>query len=206
MPARPQGAASAAQQAIGEGAQIILGPLFAQGVASAGQVARQANVPMLAFSTDASVATSGVYLLSFLPQTDVERIVSYAVKNGKRSFAALLPEDAYGSVVEGALQEAVAKNGGRVVALERYPSDKAQMQAAVQRVAQAARGADAIFIPDQAPALAAALASSGVDLKRVAILGTGVWDDPQTASCPGARRRALCRAGFDRLERLLAAL
>ena len=48
---------------------------------------------------------------------------------------------------EAAFQQAVARGGGRVVALERYPLDRAQMQGPVQRVAQAARQADAIFIP-----------------------------------------------------------
>jgi branched-chain amino acid transport system substrate-binding protein len=180
-----QGAAAAAQQAVAEGAEIILGPLFAQGAAAAGQVAQQAGIPVLSFSTDASVAKNGVYLLSFLPQTDVERIVSHAVKSGRRSFAAILPEDAYGTVVEGAFQESVAKNGARVVALERYAAhDAAQMKAAIQRVAQAARGADAIFVPDNAPAIAAALSAAGVDLRRAVLLGTGIWDDPQVLNAP----------------------
>jgi ABC-type branched-subunit amino acid transport system substrate-binding protein len=175
----PQGAAMAAQAAIGEGAEIILGPLFAQGAQAAGDVARRSGVPMLTFSSDASVAKNGVYLLSFLPQTEVERIVAHSVRNGRRSFAAILPEDAYGTVVEGALQEAVAKHGGRVVVLERYAAgDEAQMQAAVQRVAKAARSADAIFAPDNAPAIAAALSAAGVDLRRAALIGTGLWDDP----------------------------
>ena len=38
---------------------------------------------MIAFSTDTNVATRGVYLLSFLPETDVKRIVDYAVSRGQ---------------------------------------------------------------------------------------------------------------------------
>jgi branched-chain amino acid transport system substrate-binding protein len=178
----PSGAAAAAQQAIAEGAEIVLGPLYAQGVVAAGQVARQSNVPLIAFSTDASAATSGVYLLSFLPQSDVNRIIAHAVKSGKRSFAAILPEDAYGSVVEGAFQEAVAKNGGRVVALERYASGAAKAREAAARVAQNAGTADAIFVPDEAPAIAEALQKGGMDLKRITLLGTGLWDDPPVLS------------------------
>ena len=67
----PQGAQAAAQQAIAEGAEIIVGPLFAQSVSAVGQVARQRGIPVIAFSTDASVAARGVYLLSFLPESDV---------------------------------------------------------------------------------------------------------------------------------------
>src|SRR5207237_2865774 len=85
----PQGAQAAAQQAISEGAEIIIGPLFAQSVSAVGQVARSHNIPVIAFSTDASVAGRGIYLLSFLPETDVHRIVDFAIARGKRSFAAL---------------------------------------------------------------------------------------------------------------------
>jgi ABC-type branched-subunit amino acid transport system substrate-binding protein len=178
----PAGAATAAQEAINEGAEIILGPLFAQGAVSAGQVAQQANIPLVAFSTDAGAARRGVYLLSFLPSSDVDRIIAHAVKNGRKSFAAILPEDAYGSVVEGAFQEAVAKNGGRVVSLEHYGSKASDAAAAAGRVAKIAATADAIFVPDEAPAIAAALQKNGVDLKRVVLLGTSLWDDSAVLS------------------------
>src|SRR6266852_7375402 len=80
------GAQQAAQQALAEGAEIIIGPLFAQSVTPVGQLARARGVPVIAFSTDANVATRGVYLLSFLPESDVDRVVSYAVTQGKRSY------------------------------------------------------------------------------------------------------------------------
>jgi ABC-type branched-subunit amino acid transport system substrate-binding protein len=176
----PQGAQSAAQQAISEGAEIIVGPLFAQSVSAAGQVARSRNIPVIAFSTDASVAARGVYLLSFLPETDVRRIVSYAASRGKRSFAALMPDNAYGTVVEAAFQQEVARHGGRVVVLEKYPHDANQTAEVVRRVAQAASQIDSIFIPDSpdtVPQVAQALAANGVDIKRVQLLGTGLWGD-----------------------------
>ena len=176
----PQGAQGAAQQAISEGAEIIVGPLFAQSVSAVGQVARSRNIPVIAFSTDASVAARGVYLLSFLPVTDVRRIVSYAASRGKRSFAALMPDNAYGTVVEAAFQQEVARHGGRVVVLEKYPHDANQTAEAVRRVAQAASQIDSIFIPDSpdtVPQVAQALAANGVDIKRVQLLGTGLWGD-----------------------------
>ncbi|MFN3658482.1 MAG: penicillin-binding protein activator [Pseudolabrys sp.] len=181
----PQGAQAAAQQAIAEGAQIILGPLFAQSVSAVGQVARQSGVPVIAFSTDASVAARGIYLLSFLPESDVRRIVDYAASRGKRAYAALLPDNAYGAVVEAAFQQEVARRGGRVVALEKYQPDPARIAEAARRVAQAAGQADSIFMPDGADALpqvAEALAAARVNLKRVQLLGTGLWDDPRVMS------------------------
>lgn len=181
----PQGAQSGAQQAIAEGAEIIIGPLFAQSVSAVGQVARTRNIPVIAFSTDASVAARGVYLLSFLPETDVRRIVDFAISRGKRSFAALLPDNAYGTVVEAAFQQEVSRRGGRILALEKYPADASRMGEAVRRVAQAANQVDSIFVPDGAdavPQVVQTLAASGVNAKRVQLLGTGLWDDPRIFS------------------------
>jgi branched-chain amino acid transport system substrate-binding protein len=183
----PQGAQQAAQQALDEGAEIIVGPLFAQSVSAVGAVARTRNIPVIAFSTDASVAARGVYLLSFLPESDVKRIVEYAISKGKRSFAALLPDNAYGAVVEAAFQQEVARRGGRVIALEKYPLDPGKMAEPIRRVAQAASKVDSIFIPDGAdgvPQVVASLASAGVNLKRVQLLGTGLWDDPRSFQTP----------------------
>jgi branched-chain amino acid transport system substrate-binding protein len=181
------GAQQAAQQVLDEGAEIILGPLFALTVGPVGQAARSRGVPVIAFSTDTNVAARGVNLLSFLPESDVERIIGYAASQGRRSFAGLIPDNAYGSVAEAAFKQAVARRGGRVVALEKYPLDKARMQGPVRTVAQAASGADAIFIPDGAdavPNLVQILIANGIDTKRVQLLGTGLWEDAQIFSNP----------------------
>ena len=88
-------------------------------------------------------------------------------------------------MAEAAFKQAVARRGGRVVALEHYPLDKAAMAGPVRNVAQAATHADAIFIPDGADAVASAvstLAASGVDIKRVQLLGSGLWEDAQIFS------------------------
>jgi ABC-type branched-subunit amino acid transport system substrate-binding protein len=198
----PQGAQLAAQQAIDEGAELIVGPLFAQSVSAVGAVARGRNIPVIAFSTDASVASRGVFLLSFLPESDVRRIVDFAASKGKRSFAAMLPDNAYGGVVEAAFQQEVARRGGRVAALEKYSNDPARIAEAARRVASAGGTIDSVFIADGAdavPQVVQALSAAGVNTKRVQLLGTGLWDDPRifsNASLEGGWFAAPESAGF----------
>ena len=198
----PQGAQLGAQQAIAEGAEIIIGPLFAQSVRAVGQVARASNIPVIAFSTDASVAARGVYLLSLLPESDVRRIVDFAIARGKRSFAALLPDNGYGAVVEAAFQQEVARRRGRMVALEKYPLDPSKMVEPIKRLAQAASRVDSILIADGAdavPQVVASLAASGVNPKRMQLLGTGLWDEPRihsTAALEGGWYAAPESTGF----------
>jgi ABC-type branched-subunit amino acid transport system substrate-binding protein len=180
----PQGAQQGAQQACDEGAEIILGPLFAGSVPATAQVARTRNISVIAFSTDSSVAGRGVYLLSFLPESDVSRIVDYSAGVGKRSFAALLPDNAYGTVVEGAFKSAVTRKGGRIVALEKYAADRATP---ARTVAQALGGADALLLADDGDAVVAAadaLTAAGANLHNIQLLGTGLWDNPRVSASP----------------------
>ena len=181
----PGGASQAAQQALNEGAELIVGPLFAQSVQAVGQVARGRGIPVIAFSTDATVAARGIYLLSFLPESDIDRIVDFAVANGKRSYAAMVPENAYGSVVAAALQQVSARKGARIVALERYQLGSTQLAAQATIVAQSAQNADAILIADGSdavPTVVSALTAAGVQTRSIQLLGTGLWDDPRIFS------------------------
>jgi hypothetical protein len=193
------GAQQAAQQALNEGAEIIIGPLFAVSVPAVAQLTRARNIPVIAFSTDSSVAGRGVYLLSFLPESDINRIVDYAVSTGKRSFAAMIPENAYGNVVEVAFKQAVARKGARIVAFERYGSDRSN---AAKNIAAQLTGADALLLADDGDAVVAtadALTTAGANLRNVQMLGTGLWDNPRvfnSAVMQGGLYAAPDPAGF----------
>src|SRR5712664_4084680 len=179
-----QGASQGTQQALDEGAEIILGPLFASSVPAAAQLTRAKGVNVIAFSTDSSVAGRGVFLLSFLPESDVNRIVEYSAGIGKKSFAALLPENAYGNVVEAAFKQAVGRRGGRIVAFEKYGADRGT---AARTVAQALSQADALFLADDGDSVvtvADALTAAGASLKNIQLLGTGLWDNPRVSASP----------------------
>jgi ABC-type branched-subunit amino acid transport system substrate-binding protein len=180
----PQGAQQGAQQAVSEGAEIILGPLFALSVPSVAQVTRARNISVIAFSTDSTIASRGVYLLSFLPESDVSRIVEYSASIGKKSFAALLPDNAYGNVVEASFKTAVSRRGGRVVAFEKYGADRATP---ARNVAQQLGQADALLIADDGDSVVAtadALTAAGANLRNIQLLGTGLWDNPRVFSSP----------------------
>jgi branched-chain amino acid transport system substrate-binding protein len=200
----PAGARTAAQQALAEGADIIIGPLLAPSVQAVGQVARPAGKPVIAFSTDASVAGPGVFLLSFLPETEVIRVVDFASARGKKSIAAMIPNTAYGNVVAAAFQETAAQRGVRVAAMERYnTNDKAALEAAAQRIAALGNQTDALFLPENGEGMAAAgaaLATAGIDSRRLQLLGTSAWDDPRVLavkSIQGGWFAAPAKAGFN---------
>ena len=191
-------AAQAAQAELGAGAQLILGPVFANDVRSASAAAKSAGKPMIAFSTDVTVAAPRVYLLSFLIQGYVDRIIQYAVSSGKKSFAIMAPQNDYGSVAADRFQDRAQSLNVQMVVTARYSAG--QMAGAAQQVAAVQGQIDALFIPEQAdamPAVANALASANVKTK---FLGTGVWNDPRVLKLPqmqGAWFSAADDSGFD---------
>jgi len=182
------GAKAAAEEAVREGAEIVLGPLFASAVKGAAPITQAANIPLIAFSNDRAVAGEGVYLMSFLPEPEVERIVAFAAARGKRRFAALVPDDSYGQTVAETFRRAANNAGGSIVAIETYPAGANAMIEPAQRVLDIVKQADtmgapvdALFLPggqDVLPSIGPILSYSGVDTKRVKLLGTGAWEFP----------------------------
>ena len=131
----PEGARAAAQLVLQEGVQLILGPVFSAAVAAAAEPARERGINVIAFSTDRLVAGNGVYLLGFMPDQQVERVVEFAAKSGIWQFAALAPETAYGEAVVAALEGATRRNGGQISQIERYLPGATEYFEPVQRLA-----------------------------------------------------------------------
>jgi ABC-type branched-subunit amino acid transport system substrate-binding protein len=191
------GTRSATTAALQQGADVILGPVIARNVLAASQIATPSGTPVLAFSNDQSVAERGRYLLSFPPESEVERIVGYAASEGVLRFAYLGPDDAYGRRVLRAYEQAVARVGGELTAVETYDgNDISVMQAPAKRIADfhrqgrssATRDAfEAILLPEGGTALrslAPLMPFNGVDPARVMFMGTSRWDNRDTAREP----------------------
>lgn len=181
-----EGAQQAAREAIAQGAELIMGPLFAPNVQAAAGIAKSAGKPVIAFSSDASVAQRGVYLLAFLPQADVQRVMDYAAGRGKKNFAALIPQNAYGNVVEAEYMNQASAAGRRSVLVERYqPGNRASIDAAVAKLKAALGQFDALFLPESGDGIGPvvqSLTAAGIGGRQVQFVSTGIWNDPRVLS------------------------
>ncbi len=181
----PDEAAQAARKLLDQGAEVLLGPLFSNSVAAVAPVARDRGVPVIAFSTDRAVAGKGVYLLSFQPENEVARVVSYAASQGHSKFAALVPQNAYGDHIAAAFSQDVPADSGAVADLERF--NPATGDVVTQSKSIAAAGPDVLLVAQGGQLLrgiAPTLAYDGLDDQHVQLLGTGVWDDPAILNQP----------------------
>jgi ABC-type branched-subunit amino acid transport system substrate-binding protein len=182
----PDGAAKAAQAALVAGARLILGPLLQQEVEAVRPIARGANVNLVAFSTSTSLAGDGTWLLSFLPQQQVDRVVAFAHDKGLNRFAALAPATPYGDLVVQELRSATTAAGASVVRVETYDPNAVDVSPAVRSLASAVRQTgeadfDALMLPEGGQKLkgvAPMLPFYDIDTAKVRLLGTGLWDEP----------------------------
>lgn len=168
------GAADAAAQALDDGNRLILGPLLAQDVPPVAAAARPAGVPLIAFSNDSAVAAQDVFVLGHVPEQSVSRTVGYAMQQGARSFAALVPQGEYGDRTAAALSAAVRAGGGSLVATERYDRGNTSIVSAAGRL-RAREGYDAVLIADGARLAALAAGALVRDGVRPNLLGTELW-------------------------------
>lgn len=140
-----RGAETAAATAIGDGAQIVLGPLLAGSVRAVAPAARAAGVPVIAFSSDRRVSGGGIYTMGFLPADQVRRVVSYAVSRGLTRFGALAPDNAYGATVFETLRTTVDDLGGEITGAQFYDPEAGDFTDVVRILANYDERRDALL-------------------------------------------------------------
>lgn len=175
----PDGAAAAAREVLAAGVELIIGPLFSGEVAVVKAIAQPSRVPVVAFSTDRTVAGSGAYLLSFLAGAEIDRAIGYARQGGAQKFAALVPATPYGETVALAFQSAVAAHGGTPLMVERFPLEAVGMGSAVRRVGGKLDPTSGLLVAggqDVLPTLASIFPYNGISAKRHRLIGTGAWN------------------------------
>lgn len=184
------GAAVAASRAISDGNRLILGPLVRDDVSAVLAQARPANVPLITFSNDAGIAGADVFVMGLVPEQSIERTVRFAIDQGARRFAALVPQGEFGQRMAAALRRTAERSGANLVAVETYGSGTSAITAAAGRLNRQG-GFDTVLIgdgPRMAVIAANELKQAGADLPS--LIGPELWSGdttlPRTASLRGA--------------------
>ncbi len=178
------GAAAAASTAMADGAQLILGPLFAEEVRAVKSATAGRGINVIAFSTDWTIAGGNTFMMGFMPFEQVARIADYAASRGLKTAAVAANADTYGTAAANAFENRARQDG-----------------IIVSRALSSPSAYDSVFIP-----------AGGADLPGVLMriagksaqkLGTGLWDDPRIAAMPDmngawfAAPSPTIRAGFE---------
>ena len=191
---QPNQAAAMATQAVSEGAQIILGPVFAQEANAAGVAVAGSGVNVLAFSNNPDIAGNNVFVLGPTFANTANRLTSYAVRAGKSKIMIVHDRNSAGEQGRAAIQAGVDRAGGLVVASGDYEfSQNGVVSAAPALVATAkSSGAQAIFLTaDTAgalPLITQMLSENGLTPGVTQFVGLTRWDIPAaTLALPGVQ-------------------
>ncbi|MFN3936216.1 MAG: penicillin-binding protein activator [Gemmobacter sp.] len=187
-------AGTAAQRAVAEGAQIILGPVFAQEANAAGVAVAPAGINVLSFSNNTDIAGGNVFVLGNTFENTANRLVRYAARQGQRRVMIVHDRTQAGEIGRAAVARAVASAGSTLAGTASYEFSQAGIVQAVPSIVAQARGAgaDALFLTaDTAgalPLLTQMLRDNGLTPATARYLGLTRWDVPQaTLSLPGVQ-------------------
>ncbi len=174
------GAKRAAQEALQDGADIILGPLFGEEARIVLAEVRRYGVPVLSFSNDWTLTEDRGIVLGFQPQNQVERILRFAKAQPElQQFAILAPSNPYGEALVAAavgVLGAPGQEGSAITFIGRYDPDRPALSGIVRDLARTPY--DAMLIGDGGQSLLAvteALTNAGFQGRGTRYLGPGLW-------------------------------
>jgi ABC-type branched-subunit amino acid transport system substrate-binding protein len=191
---QPAQAAQMATLAVQDGAQIILGPVFAQEANAAGLAVNAAAVNVLSFSNNTEVAGGNVFVMGPTFDNSAARLARYAVQSGKSKVMIVYDQNSSGEQGRAAIERGVLAAGGQVVAKNSYEFSQNGIVQAGPAIAAAAQtnGAQSIFFTaDTAgalPLITQMLADQNLRSDTVQFIGLTRWDIPAaTLSLPGVQ-------------------
>lgn len=194
------GAVQAAEQAARGRVDLVLGPIFSEDVRAVKPALGAANIPMIAFTTDWTLAGNGTYIMGFLPFAQVARVTQYveeqAARNGTAParFAAFGPRTEYCDVVFSTLQ----RTGARIVRTGRFVPGDTDLPLQIEDFANQTRTVndagettavhfDALMLPlggESLRTLVSLFDQYGINNKNMRLIGTGLWDDDSLTRNP----------------------
>jgi ABC-type branched-subunit amino acid transport system substrate-binding protein len=189
---RASTAAQVADQAIAEGADVIVGPLRSDAANAAAVAARDDGINVLAFSNNTSIAGGNLFVLGNTFDNIAGRLMRYAGSQGRSRVVVVYPQTPVGQIARGAIVRAASGTNVQIVGDGSFEFSQEGIAAAGPQIAATVRasGANAIMLTDDSagalPLLAELLPTSGVSPEVVKYMGLTRWDvPPQTLALSG---------------------
>ncbi|MBF0426696.1 MAG: penicillin-binding protein activator [Magnetococcales bacterium] len=189
--------------------KLIIGPVFLAPAKAAAEAAHRRGIPIMPLNPHQDILRAGnlaqrpqqggqqpsgdsypdILLNAFLPEQQAEAMANYAIGvRGLRRFAVLSPASPYGEMTGRAFVREALRVGGQLARVADFPEDGSDFTQAMQNLAQATPGFDALFIParaDQVRLIAPQAANVNISVAKVAFLGTALWNNPDLLLADG---------------------
>ncbi len=163
-------------------AVAIIGPMDGQAARAAAVRAQELGVPMITLTPQSDIGAVGSLIFRLLasPEEEADALVAHAMRQGKRRFAVLRPDNGYGKLMEGAFQAAIRRQGGELLGAISYPVAATSFGHEIARLA--ALPFDSLLLAD---------ASRKVELIAPALAAGGLWSTLGQTPVPNKARGIL---------------
>ena len=183
----PATAATVAVQAVNEGAKIILGPVYGAAANAAGAAVAGQNVNIMAFSNNTDIAGGNVFVLGHTFENTADRLVQYAVGQGKTKIMIVSAQDQAEDKGRASIAAAMSRNGATQAGSTSFELSQDGVVKAVPTITNSAQtnGAEALFFTSGTagalPILTQLIVENGLDPSITQFIGLQRWDIPANA-------------------------
>lgn len=185
----PPRAKEVMKEALKENPSLIVGPVFSSEVALSHSLAQKEGINIISLSNNLQVADPNVFVMGFLPEEQIDHMISHARHSGQNRIVMLLPNDAYGEVIQKHIKNKSPHDFDKFEVIL-YNPEKINAPELFSKISS--HEPDTLLIPQggtTARTLISQLLYAGLDKHRVKIYGSDLWNDKemlQEASSRGA--------------------
>ena len=203
----PKQAKQLFSQIVSDQIKIVIGPIFSSVAKEIQEDSIKNDITLISFSNNRELMTKiegngGLFLAGMMPETEIDAIVDYTMKQDKTKFSILAPRTQYGNVMAAMFRKVVKDRDGVFITSEFYTPNAKSLNRAVNRVINAfvidpeieinndtvieeeqREYAEVIMIPESGKVLSKiveTIKKQNTKERDFQLLGSSNWDDIST--------------------------
>ena len=118
------------QEIVDRGIKTVIGPIYSNSINIIDPIAKEYGITVISLSNNIDMLGKifdnggGVFIAGILLETQIEKIVNYAISQDKNNFAILAPNNQYGKITTEYLKKFVKIRGGNFISSEFYDKEQ----------------------------------------------------------------------------------
>ena len=203
----PQDSQKAFKEIVDKNIKVVIGPIFTSTITAIEKMARDNEITVISLSNNHELLNKtnnrgGVFVAGILLESQIDKIVNYAMDRGKLNFAIIAPNNQFGKYTTDYLKKFVRARDGNFITSEFYEANNNDIDRAAEKIVSSfgvptkSKNRDTaylsdydriypqiILIPEAGKPLSKVVKSINKfnkDERDFQIIGTSQWDDAST--------------------------
>ena len=203
----PQDTQKAFKEIIDKKIKVVIGPIFSTSIMAIEKMARDNEITVISLSNNHELLNKtnnrgGVFVGGILLESQIDKIVNYAIDRGKLNFAIIAPNNQFGKFTTDYLKKFVRARDGNFITSEFYEANNNDIDRAAERIVNSfglpakSKNRDTAYLSDydriypqiilipeagkQLSKIVKSINKFNKDERDFQIIGTSQWDDAST--------------------------